>query len=141
MAQQTQQQDDQPEEQGLSSRIGIVEINWPKTVGYYGGIGLALAAEIIEPPFALFIAAIPIFKMMSHPIMPDPVRIAGQMLEGAAQPVGGSDEASVHLIEGNRKSKKQAPGAAIWREARAIADRQRHANGGATSRRLATSGK
>lgn len=141
MAQQNQQQGEQPEEMGLTSRVGIVEVNWPKTIGYYGGIGLALAAEIIEPPFALFIAAIPVFKMLSHPIMPNPLRIAGQALEGAAQPVGGSDEASVHLVDADKTGRKHARSGSIWHEARALADRQRHMNGGVPNRKPATARK
>lgn len=125
-----QQQDDQQQEQGLTSRVGLVEINWPQTIGYYGGIGVALAFELIEPPVAIFIAAIPIFKMLSHPKMPMPVRIAGQVLEGAAQPVGGADEATIHLAKANGQSRehkhqRQGQGNSIWSEARALADRQR----------------
>lgn len=137
MAQQDNQQGDQPEELGLTSRVGLVEINWPKTVGYYGGIGLAVAAELIEPPFALFIAAIPVFKMLSHPIMPKPARVAGQVLEGAAQPVGGSDEATIHLVNSDKQHKTQRR-SSIWNEARALADRQRsaRANHGATQATL-----
>lgn len=130
-----QQQDDQQQGQGMTSRVGLVEINWPQTIGYYGGIGVALAFELIEPPVAVFIAAIPIFKMLSHPRMPMPARVAGQVLEGAAQPVGGADEATIHLANAHEKAgrKKQRQGqghgqhngSSMWAEARAMADRQR----------------
>ena len=36
-----QQQQQQPEEEGLTGQLGPVEVNWPKAAGYYGGIGLA----------------------------------------------------------------------------------------------------
>src|SRR5919202_5274937 len=55
-------QGDGPEaeqDRGLTSRLGPVEIDWPMTIGYYGGIALAIALEAIEPPLALVIAAIP----------------------------------------------------------------------------------
>jgi hypothetical protein len=127
MAQQ-QQDDEQQEQQGMTSRVGLIEIDWPKTIGYYGGIGLALAFELIEPPVAIFIGAIPLFKFLSHPQLPMPARVVGQVLEGAAQPVGGADEATVHLAsanEGRQQKKHGIPGGSIWTEARAMADRQR----------------
>ena len=123
-----QQQDDQQQGQGLTSHVGLIEINWPQTVGYYGGIGVALAFELLDPPVAIFIAAIPLFKMLSHPKMPMPARLVGEVLEGAAQPVGGADEATVHLAnsnQGQRHMQHRMPGSSIWAEARAMADRQR----------------
>lgn len=121
-----QQEDEEKQEQGMTSRVGILEIDWPKTVGYYGGIGLALAFELIEPPVAVFIAFIPLFKLLSHPKLPMPARIVGQVLEGASQPVGGADEATIHLADGNQQQSPQhRRGSSIWSEARAMADRQR----------------
>lgn len=122
------QQDQQQgqEDVGLTSRVGLIEVNWPKTIGYYGGIGLALAAEIIEPPVALFIAAIPLFKMLSHPKVPEPARVVGQVLTGAALPVGGDSEAAIHLAPSDAGDKQQRH-SSIWSEARAIADRQHSA--------------
>lgn len=122
-----EQQDEQQQEQGMTSRVGLIDIDWPKTIGYYGGIGVALALEVIDPPVAIFIAAIPLFKMLSHPKLPMPARIVGQILEGASQPVGGADEATVHLANANGKQgrKHQRGGSSIWSEAREMADRRR----------------
>ncbi|HKS68881.1 MAG TPA: hypothetical protein VJQ45_00570 [Ktedonobacterales bacterium] len=126
-----QQQDDQKQEEGMTSRVGLIEIDWPKTVGYYGGIGLALAFELIEPPVAAFIAFIPLFKLLSHPRLPMTARVVGQVLEGAAQPVGGADEATIHLADSDQKARHKKPrqgqrnGSSMWAEARAMADRQR----------------
>jgi hypothetical protein len=91
--------DDQPEERGLVSRIGSVEVDWPKSAGYFGGIGLAVALEIIEPPLALFIAAIPFVKLLKDPHRPWPVRVTADVLEGAAKPVGGDAESTVRIAE------------------------------------------
>lgn len=125
-----QQQDEQKQEEGLTSRVGLIAIDWPKTIGYYGGIGLALAFEVLDPPVALFIAAIPLYKMLSHPKLPLPVRITGQVLEGAALPLGSADEATIHLAnddQGNKRKqgRQQHNSSSIWAEARAMADRQR----------------
>ncbi|HEX8032642.1 MAG TPA: hypothetical protein VF510_02285 [Ktedonobacterales bacterium] len=124
----TTEQGEQQENVGLTSQVGIIEINWPKTIGYYGGIGIALAAEIIEPPVAVFIAAIPLFKMLSHPKAPKPVRVTGQVLAGVALPVGGDSEAAIHLSPSDASNEQHHPRqrhSTIWSEARAIADRQR----------------
>ncbi len=47
------------EEQGMVSQFGPIEVNWPRTIGYYGGIALAVGFELIEPPVGIFIASIP----------------------------------------------------------------------------------
>jgi hypothetical protein len=87
------------EDQGLFTRVGPLEVDWPKSVGYYGGIGLAVALELIEPPLAIFIAAIPMLKLLKRPTQPLPVRVLADVLEGAAKPVGGDAESVVQVIE------------------------------------------
>jgi hypothetical protein len=85
------------QERGLTSRIGPVEVEWPLTVGYYGGIALAIALELIEPPLALFVAAIPFLKMLNQPGASQPTRLVSQVLQGMAKPVGGDSPSSVRL--------------------------------------------
>lgn len=92
-----QQQQQQPEDEGLTGQLGPVEVNWPKAAGYYGGIGLAAFYGLIEPPLAIFIAAVPLFKMLSQPGAPLSVRFVSQVLDGASKPVGGDGEAAVKL--------------------------------------------
>ena len=113
-----EEQDVNEQKQGMVSRIGPIEIDWPRTIGYYGGIGLATAFELIEPPLALFIAAIPLLKMLNHPGASVPTRFVGQLLDGAAKPVGGSSEATVQLRT-NAKPRRQT----ILQEARQLADK------------------
>lgn len=81
----------------LVMRTDRVEVNRPKLVGYYGGIGLALAAEIIEPPLALFIGAIPLVKMLKRPGASIPTRLVAQLVEGAAIPVGGEAQSAIQI--------------------------------------------
>ena len=85
------------EDRGLASRIGPVEIHWVRSVGYFGGIGLAVAFELIDPPLALFIAAVPFLKMLNRPRAPLPVRFVSQLVDGAAKPVGGDSEGTIRL--------------------------------------------
>lgn len=87
----------QPNDEPLVGRVGPVEIDWPLALGYYGGIGLGLALEIIEPPLALFIAAVPFFKMLNRPNSTLPSRALAQLLAGASKPVGGDGEAAIRL--------------------------------------------
>lgn len=111
-----------PEERGLAGRIGPVEVNWPQTVGYYGGIGIAVAAGVLEPPLALFIAAIPFFKMLNQPQLPRTSRFVGELLAWAAKPVGGDAEATLTLVDPDSVSARQP--ATLWAEARRLADRR-----------------
>jgi hypothetical protein len=86
-----------PEERGIVSHIGPVEIQWVRSLGYFGGIALAVAFEVIEPPLALFIAAVPFLKMLDRPRAPLPVRMLSQLVDGAAQPVGGEAQGTISL--------------------------------------------
>jgi hypothetical protein len=85
------------EERGLMTRVGSLEIDWPKAVGYFGGIGLAVAYDVIAPPLGLFIATIPILKLFKRPDQPRAIRIVSDLLEGAAKPVGGDSETTIKL--------------------------------------------
>src|SRR5438477_3762681 len=115
----SQEQDVNEQKQGMTSQIGPIEIDWPRTIGYYGGIGLATALELIEPPLAIFIAAIPLLKMLNHPGASAPTRFVGQLLDGAAKPVGGSSEATIQLTENNKPG---APRLSLLQEARQMAN-------------------
>lgn len=114
-----QEQDIHEQDLGMNSRIGPLEIDWPRTIGYYGGVALALSFEIIEPPLALFIAAIPLLKMLNRPGAAQVSRFIGQLLEGAAKPVGGSSEATIQLTEESRPRTRHR--STILTEARQLA--------------------
>lgn len=127
MTEQDQNQKDQQEQgeqgeqdRGLVSRIGPVEIDWPRSIGYYGGIALATSLELIQPPLAIFIAAVPLFKMLNSPEASLPRRFVAQLLDGAAKPVGGSAEATVRL-----KSEPPQRKLSIMEEARQMANKSR----------------
>jgi hypothetical protein len=100
----TQEPGKGPEDRGLVTRIGALEIDWPKSLGYYGGIGLAVAFELIEPPLAIFIAAIPVLKLLKHPREPWPFRVVADVLEGAAKPVGGDAESVVRVADATEQA-------------------------------------
>jgi hypothetical protein len=81
----------------LEIQVGTVEIDVPRSVGYFGGLVAAVGLGLIEPPLALFIAAVPIFKALTNTAFPTPVRALGEVLEGAAQPVGSDAEGVIEL--------------------------------------------
>jgi len=87
----------QQDEANLLSRIGPVEIDWPRTVGFYGGLAIAVATEMVAAPLALFIAAYPLFKMLNRPKSPRGVQIVAQVLEGAAKPINGDAEGTIRI--------------------------------------------
>lgn len=111
------------QDRGLVGRVGPVEIDWPRTFGYYVGIGLAAAFEQIEPPLALFIAVVPLFKMLNNQHVPLLGRFLGQFLEGAAQPVGGSAQATIRLPQ--HEPTPQLP-LSFMQEARQLAQHLQH---------------
>src|SRR6266513_5183613 len=114
-----EEQDVNEQKQGMTSRFGPIQIDWPRTIGYYGGIGLATAFELIQPPLALFIAAISLLKMLNHPGASAPTRFVGELLDGAAKPVGGSSEATIQLTGNNAKVARRL---SILEEARQLAN-------------------
>jgi hypothetical protein len=81
----------------LAIDVGHVSVDVPRSVGYFGGLAVAVSVGIIEAPLALFIAAVPIFKALTNSALPLPVRTVGEMLEGAAKPVGSDADGVVEL--------------------------------------------
>ena len=80
---------------GLMIHAGPIEIDVPRSLGYYGGIAAAVGIGMIEPPLGLFIGAIPIVKMLTRGDAPQLVRLLGQLFDGAAKPVGGDAEGTI----------------------------------------------
>jgi hypothetical protein len=95
------------EDQGMVAQVGPLEVDIPHSIGYYGAIGLAVALEIIEPPVGLFIAAVPLFKLLKQRGEPAPTRFVGAILEGAAKPVGGDAEAVIRLAPAQEPTEEQ----------------------------------
>lgn len=92
-------QEARPANRDMISRVGPLDIDWPRSIGYFGGIAIAVAYDLIPPPLAIFLAAIPLVKLLEQPRGPWPVRMVADMLEGAAKPVGGDAEATVRLAQ------------------------------------------
>jgi len=82
----------------LQIELGPVQIDVPQAVGYYSGIGVGLALGILEPPLAAFIAAVPLIKILAERDS-FPARFVGELLEGAAKPIGGDAEGTVRVVD------------------------------------------
>lgn len=91
----------------LVGRLGPLEVDIPRSLGYYGGIALAVSAGLVDPPLGLFIAAIPLIKMADLPKLPTLPRFVAQVFEGVAKPVGGDSEGTVRLV--SRKGSSDSP--------------------------------
>jgi hypothetical protein len=81
----------------LQVRVGAVNLDVPRSIGYYGGAAAAVALGLVEPPLGLVIAAVPLLKLLTHRGLPLAVQFVGEVLEGASKPIGGDDEAVFHL--------------------------------------------
>jgi hypothetical protein len=101
-------------------RVGPVLIDVPRSIGYFGGVGAALALGLVDPPLAAFIAAAPFLAMLTHRSLPVPVRVVGEALEGAAKPVGGDDDGYVKLQDEQREDERARAVAAKVRRGRAV---------------------
>ncbi|GAC1639383.1 MAG: hypothetical protein NVS4B2_28800 [Chloroflexota bacterium] len=117
-----------PENRDLVSRVGPIEVDWPRTTGYYAGIGLAVALGMIEAPLAVFIGAVPFLKMLNRPNSSLPARLISQTLDGASKPVGGDGESTIRVVRDARpRNDRQRAllgpvgreAASVWEEARA----------------------
>lgn len=67
-------------------------------MGFLGGVGLAVALGIIEPPLGLFIAAVPFIKMLDLPALLARRGFFAQVLEGVSKPVGGDSEGTIRVV-------------------------------------------
>jgi hypothetical protein len=90
----------------LAVDVGRVSVDLPRSAGYFGGLAVAVSIGIIDPPLALFIAAVPIFKALTNSALPLPVRTVGEVLEGAAKPVGSDADGVVQLEDQQRAETK-----------------------------------
>jgi hypothetical protein len=91
----------------MEIRVGTVTLDVPRSMGYYGGVALAVGVGVIEPPLGAFIAAVPLLKLLTHHALPVAVRFIGEMMEGVSKPVGGDNDA-VFQLDDQRKAEELA---------------------------------
>jgi hypothetical protein len=80
----------------------------PRTVGYFAGAAVAVAAGLVDPPIGVVIAIVPFIKPLTHSALPVAVRLVGEFLEGASKPIGGDDDAVFELEDDLRREQEAA---------------------------------
>jgi len=89
-------------DRALHFDVGPLEIDIPRTLGYYGGISAAVAFGVLEPPIAVFVAVLPMIKMLGTRVAPPPLRFLAQVLQGAGKPVGSDGQGTIRLHDPDR---------------------------------------
>ena len=85
-----------------------IEVDWPRSIGFFGAIGAAVALDLISMPIAVFVAAVPFLKLMNRPNAPTPQRFFSHLVDGAAKPVGGDTEGTVRWAPKRTRSRTKA---------------------------------
>ena len=83
------------DQRGLTSKLGNVEIDWPRSLGFFGALGAAVALDLVPVPIAFFVGSVPFFKLLNQPDAPTPQRFFSHVMDGAAKPVGGDSEGTI----------------------------------------------
>jgi len=81
--------------QGVTGHADHIEIDWPRSIGFFGALGIAAALELVPLPIALFVAGVPFLKLLNRPRATTPQRFISHLVDGAAKPVGGDSEGTV----------------------------------------------
>jgi hypothetical protein len=87
--------DEQQEDRPFVVEVGPLKIDVARSVGYFGGLALAVALELVAPELALVIAAVPLVKLLKRRNATMAERAIASVIEGAAKPIGGDAEATV----------------------------------------------
>jgi hypothetical protein len=101
-------------------QVGPVLIDVPRSLGYFGGVGAAVAVGMVDPPLAVFIAAVPFLAMLTHRSLPTPIRFLGEALQGAGKPVGGDDDGYVKMRDEQLEAERARAVAAKARRGQAV---------------------
>jgi hypothetical protein len=105
--------EDQDEDRPFISRIGPVDVDWPRSLGFYGGIAAAVAFELIAPELALFVACVPLVKLFKRKRASKIEKAVAAVIEGAAKPLGGDGQDTVRpawIDDEQDRKKKLAEG-------------------------------
>jgi hypothetical protein len=98
------------QEHGITGTVGDrVEVDWPKSLGFFGAIGAATALELIPIPIALFVASVPFLKLLNRPNAPMAGKFLSELVDGASKPVGGDSEGTVHWTRRSQTRNGHAP--------------------------------
>jgi hypothetical protein len=84
------------DQRGLTGRpTEHVEVDWPRSIGFFGALGAAVALDLVPIPIAIFVGSVPFLKLLNRPNARKPQRFFSHLVDGAAKPVGGDSEGTV----------------------------------------------
>jgi hypothetical protein len=93
---------------GVTGNLGVHDqlmVDWPRSIGFFGALGVAAALEVVPVSVAVFVAAVPFLKLLDDPGASTPRRFFSHLVDGAAKPVGGDSEGTVRWApRGSRRS-------------------------------------
>jgi hypothetical protein len=120
---------------GLIIQVGRLQVDIPRSLGFYGAVAAAVACGVIEAPLGAFIAVVPVVKMLGRWDLPWPLRFVAEVADGAAQPVGGEAQGTVRLVDPGEDAEHDVQTAEAARRGEAIkaAQRGRSRRGAAAS--------
>ena len=107
-----QAQDPTPpdDDQGVTGRADHVEIDWPRSIGFFGALGAAVALDLVPVAIAGFVAAVPFLKLLNRPDASTPRRFVSHLVDGAAKPVGGDSEGTIRWAPKALQSARRSNG-------------------------------
>jgi hypothetical protein len=91
---------------GVTGNVGHdnqIMVDWPRSIGFFGALGVAAALELVPMSVAVFVAAVPFLKLMDDPGASTPRRFISHLVDGAAKPVGGDSEGTVRWASRSRR--------------------------------------
>ena len=107
-----QAQDPTPpdDETGVTGRADHIEIDWPRSLGFFGAPGAAVALDLVPVAIAGFVAAVPFLKLLNRPGASTPRRFVSHLVDGAAKPVGGDSEGTIRWSPKELRSAHRSKG-------------------------------
>ena len=93
------------DERGVTGEVGKndqIAVDWPRSIGFFGALGVAAAMDLVPLPIAIFVGAVPFLKLLDDPNSSFPRRFFSHLVDGAAKPVGGDSEGTVRWASGPR---------------------------------------
>jgi hypothetical protein len=91
------------DEQRVSGQVGNhIVVDWPRSIGFFGALGVAVALDLVPIPIAAFVASVPFLKLMNRPRSSTARTFVSHLVDGAAKPVGGDSEGTIRWGNNNR---------------------------------------
>jgi hypothetical protein len=97
------------DDKAITGRADHIEIDWPRSLGFFGGLGAAAALELVPIPIAVFVASVPFLKLLGRPNASTPQRFVSHLVDGAAKPVGGDSEGTVRWSPKVERAQRSRP--------------------------------